>query len=48
MEEKEEHIADVPMASAAPRSSNEPQVEEANAPLVNGDHKEVAIIEEEL
>ncbi|KAJ0122519.1 hypothetical protein J7T55_003032 [Diaporthe amygdali] len=41
MEEMEEEKSGViPMASAAPEASNEPEVEEAEAPLVNGTHKE--------
>lgn len=41
MEEMEEEKSGViPMASAASEASNEPEVEEAEAPLVNGTHKE--------
>ncbi|ROV93390.1 hypothetical protein VMCG_08429 [Cytospora schulzeri] len=41
MEEKEENTEDLPVASAAPEASNEPDVEEADAPLANGhNHKE--------
>ncbi|KUI70231.1 hypothetical protein VM1G_06171 [Cytospora mali] len=46
MEEKEEGIEEVPVASAVPRSSNEPEAETADAPLVNGHHKEEKKMEE--
>ncbi|KUI58676.1 hypothetical protein VP1G_05938 [Cytospora mali] len=46
MEEKEEGIEEVPVASTVPRSSNEPEVEVADAPLVNGHHKEEEVVKE--
>lgn len=43
MEEKEEHTEHVPMASAAPELSNEPEIEEANSALANESHKEQSV-----
>ncbi|KAL1879306.1 hypothetical protein Daus18300_001887 [Diaporthe australafricana] len=37
---EEEKSGLIPVASAAPEASNEPEVEEADAPLANGAHKE--------
>ncbi|ROV93272.1 hypothetical protein VSDG_06910 [Cytospora chrysosperma] len=45
LEEKEENVEDVPMASAASEASHEAEVEEAVAPLTNGNHKEESVVE---
>lgn len=37
---EEEKSGVIPVASAAPEASNGPEVEETDAPLVNGPHKE--------
>ncbi|KAI3401197.1 hypothetical protein diail_11902 [Diaporthe ilicicola] len=42
-EQEEEKSGEIPMASAVPEASNEPEVEKADAPLANGAHKEETV-----
>lgn len=45
MEEKEENTDDVPMAYAAPEFTNEPEVEEADAPLADSRQENGSVAE---